>query len=1452
MTFEATGGSSTVVVTTTAKWTATASPNWISIDQPEGTGRQLVTISALANPLAKERIGKVSFLPFGCTTGAIEIKITQKAGTADISVISSGNDATKLVYAYNEISKDDNKFFLIETNSAWTIQECSDLTVYGGSGEKPATPTGGTKVYVFPTYENTLAKTVSHNIDFAAQGTTLSYVVEQGPAPVAITSPSSEELTLNFGCMASVKEAQYAVNVDADKISTSLVSTGDGVDWVTLGTPGASATEVTVTDNVATKDRSCTMVLKFAGETPMDIKTMKVTIIQSKAESIASLSREIVIFSGEGGTQTIDLTTNADATWEATVNDSPDWLTITPSGTGSGSIDITATANGSVIEQRSAEASVTFTFKDGETEPKNFIIRQEQAATTLTADKTQFVIDAAGQADITVQFTSNVDFTTSGYVKASKNVGPWLKPLSIINGMDEANKQLTFTVEPNNTTTERTATIQVTAGPEGNMANVQLTIIQKAQPSVAISSVTPNQLVFNPAAGLTKEIKLNAQNQGAGALVFDIVPPVAESYFVATDAGDGYIHVTTLKQNSEKERKGTLVITVQGISGDTQEARVELTQLYGTDEMTISPSSFDAKAVGEPHVTVTVSSSTPWNVALVEPESDWISITSASSGTSTPTSANGDNGDDVTFTLENNTTAYTRTATVRFDAGTAYQYLNITQEAGANSAIAVYNGTASITELNLDADVLGEPFTKVLSVKSNTVWTAQVIGAGSSEEAWLTITDPIPDLGIAAGEENGDLHLGVLPNTAREQRACELVFTAGGVYNTTVLKVLVVQNPANEVTLSVDNTQIDFTAAESQTQIIVKSNSIWTASVVIGGDWMSVTGATENNQDGAFKIHVDSNPSYSETREGRITIVAGDDPSNQKVVILYVVQAPRKPITVNPSSLVFDARGTVTLEQTQTVYVLADDDAQWYTTASDSWISFTEEGNDIAVTVEPNVAKEAREGKITLTNVDNLAKFDLLITQKASDPLFATFSKDLLEVNGRAQTVKVPVSSNDTTFHLTPSVGWITATQSVDLVGVDIAVTENTTGVEREGTVTLYVGNFEAGNYATATLTVKQAAQTMTASPKRIYADALGNLSSALTVEGTVSSFEANVGECDWINLEGVTTTYLSGALEGYSTVIPFTVETNEENTERFADIVINGGGKTEFVRVIQKPHKLTLSGTAAFNALSSTRSITVYSTEEWDALALSATSTGETINENPGWLSIDAETRSGYGNGLINIVVEDNATGADRYAVVVVATPTRSASIIVSQSGTNENFWTTLGVGYVSKLAVEQEGFVDITIFGDDDSLSQLLWGYYWPNYTGVNHNNRSKIIDIFTPEGISFTGYEVEILGVDRNELTRLDDGDWVTINENSLYSQPNIGMNLHQASFTLEAAANPPYVGEDMPTVNDTTYPFLYGPRMAVVKVTLLGTNVVVAPQYYVIGHQCENDTIIELLN
>ena len=194
---------------------------------------------------------------------------------------------------------------------------------------------------------------------------------------LSISSPASLSISLQAN-----GDGDKTITVSASHTDWSAdVSYVNGSGWLTLGSPNGSSISFTVTENKTTSPRTAKVKITATANANL---VKEVTVTQAAGESSLSVDGTSIEFQMDGGSQTIQVTSNT--SWELKGKDS--WLTVTPSsGTKPSSESETKTVTISASENATGETrSCTLTFSTTDNNASASVIVTQRGLTGVSAE----------------------------------------------------------------------------------------------------------------------------------------------------------------------------------------------------------------------------------------------------------------------------------------------------------------------------------------------------------------------------------------------------------------------------------------------------------------------------------------------------------------------------------------------------------------------------------------------------------------------------------------------------------------------------------------------------------------------------------------------------------------------------------------------------------------------------------------------------------------------------------------------------------------------------------------------------------------------------------------------------------------------------------------------------------------------------------------------------------
>ncbi len=461
--------------------------------------------------------------------------------------------------------------FNISTQANWTAQSSASWCTVTASGSGSGTLTANYSENTSPG-----SRTAVITIDAAGAGSQTVSVIQAGVTATLAVSP----LTQNASAAAG--SANYSIS------SNSSWTAQSDADWCTVTTSGSGngSLNASFTENTALSSRTATITVTAAGTL---IQT--VTLVQAAAAATLAISPASQSVAAAQGTTNFSVASNAP--WTSASNAS--WCTVTPSGSGNGTLTASYTAN---TELTSRTATITTT-AGGTVVQTVTVIQAGAAATLAVSPASQTVQPYAGVTEFNVasntQWTATSDATWCTVTPSGSGSG-------ILNA----------TYSDNTSTDQRTAVITISAD---GTTDQQVTVTQFG---TAISfAIAPSFQNVTPAAGSATFTILSNTSWLANS---------SEPWCITTPYGSGNEDLIALFEENTTiyPRSATITVTVTG----APEEIVTVIQAGIEATLAVTP---DQQVVGHNAGTAiyNVSSNSVWSVVS---DADWCTPTSSGSG----------------------------------------------------------------------------------------------------------------------------------------------------------------------------------------------------------------------------------------------------------------------------------------------------------------------------------------------------------------------------------------------------------------------------------------------------------------------------------------------------------------------------------------------------------------------------------------------------------------------------------------------------------------------------------------------------------------------------------------------------------------------------------------------------------------------------------------------------
>jgi len=309
-------GTTAFTVTSNSAWTAVSNQTWCTVT-PSGTGNGTITATVTENNTAALRSANITVTVTGLSP--VVVTVTQAAPT--LAVTPSNQNVTPPAGSTS---------FTVTSNANWTVASNQTWCTVTSSG------TGnGTITATFA--ENNTASQRSANVTVTTPGLTPIIVTVTQAAPTLAVTPSNQNVTSAAGSTTFTVTSNGYWSVTSNQGWCTITPSGTGNGTITA----------TFTENTSVTARSANINVAVNGLTPI-----VVTVSQAGASPVLSVTPASQNVTASPGSTAFTVTSNT--AW--TVISDQTWCTVTPSGSGNGSVTATFTQN---LSTSSRTANIT-------------------------------------------------------------------------------------------------------------------------------------------------------------------------------------------------------------------------------------------------------------------------------------------------------------------------------------------------------------------------------------------------------------------------------------------------------------------------------------------------------------------------------------------------------------------------------------------------------------------------------------------------------------------------------------------------------------------------------------------------------------------------------------------------------------------------------------------------------------------------------------------------------------------------------------------------------------------------------------------------------------------------------------------------------------------------------------------------------------------------------------
>ena len=371
-------------------------------------------------------------------------------------------------------------------------------------------------------------------------------------------------------------------------------------------------------------------------------------------------------------------TVTSNTTWNASSNQS--WCTVTPSGTGNGSITANYTAFAGVGTR---VATITVTGTSAPTATVTVTQTGVPATLSVTPSNQNVPGTPAGNTSFTV--TSNTAWTV-----ISDQSWCTVTPSGTGNGTITANYSFNPTLSP------RVANVTVTVA---SLSPITVTVTQAAGTGSLVVTPPAQYVAYSPASSIDFTVTSNTSWAASSNVSWCTVTP--------SGTGNGTISAAYTVNPDPVVRTATITVTATGLPS----VAVTLTQDPAPLSISVLPSNQNVPASPTGTTTFSVTSNTSWSAVS---DQSWCSVTSGGTGNGT-----------IIATYAENTNISGRLANITVTVPGLSPVVVTVSQAGLAPTLAVAPSNRNVTY---------PAGATTFTVTSNSTWTAV------SDSAWLNVT----------------------------------------------------------------------------------------------------------------------------------------------------------------------------------------------------------------------------------------------------------------------------------------------------------------------------------------------------------------------------------------------------------------------------------------------------------------------------------------------------------------------------------------------------------------------------------------------------------------------------------------------------------------------------------------------------------------------------------------
>jgi hypothetical protein len=315
-------GTTSFAVASNLEWTSSSNQTWCTVT-PSGTGNGTITATYQLNTEEGARTAIITVSGSGVSDQVVTVT---QSGTAPTLIVTPLNR--------NVSSSSGTTSFTVVSNIEWTSSSDQDWCSVTTSGTD-----FGTITAEYQENTGTSARTATITVKGLGVSNQLVTVTQFGTAPSLIVTPISQNVTSSLGITSFNVASNVAWTSSSDQIWCTVTPSGTGNGTIIAAYQA----------HTGTSSRTATITVMGSG-----VSNQVVTVTQSGVPPsliVTPLNQNV---RSSSGTASFDVASNI--AWTSTCDQA--WCTVTPSGTGNGTITAAYQANTGAI---SRVATITIT-----------------------------------------------------------------------------------------------------------------------------------------------------------------------------------------------------------------------------------------------------------------------------------------------------------------------------------------------------------------------------------------------------------------------------------------------------------------------------------------------------------------------------------------------------------------------------------------------------------------------------------------------------------------------------------------------------------------------------------------------------------------------------------------------------------------------------------------------------------------------------------------------------------------------------------------------------------------------------------------------------------------------------------------------------------------------------------------------------------------------------------